>query len=89
MTFSMEFKPHEVDTIVTALIALGAHFNEKAKAADAIGSKLYRAKADEVFKMVCNMPRLDNEECCSEIASHQVEVSKAAWGDWFAVGGAA
>lgn len=84
MTFSIELQPHEVDTIMTALIALGGHYNDKAKVSGVTANQLYRAKADDVFKMVCKLPRVDSPECCSDIAAHEIEVSKAAWGEnWF------
>lgn len=81
MTFSLQ--PHEVDMIETALIALGGKYNDKAKNADTMEAKLYRAKADQVFGLVCKLPSTATEECCAEIAANTVELSKIAWGNWF------
>lgn len=79
MTFSIELQPHEVDRIETALIMLGGHYNRlaKEKGEGTLGGKLYRAKSDEVFKMVCNLPK--TTEYVDEIARHEVELSEAAW----------
>ena len=84
MTFSIELQPHEVEIIETALISLGGKYNAKAKETDNLSAKLWKAKADQVFHMVCNLPSIANKECCDEIAAHNIEVSKIAWGDWLA-----
>ena len=79
MTFTIEFQPHEIDRLESALCMLGGHYNDLAKSAgeNTMGGKLWRAKADEVFGMFCKLPSTIN--CCDEIAKHEVELSEIAW----------
>lgn len=81
MTFSIELQPHEVDMLMTALCMLGGKYNAEAKKDSESGKvtshQLNRAKADEVFGLVCKLP--DLTPYCDEIAKHTVEVATKAW----------
>ena len=81
MGLKVEFQAHEIDEISYALTRLGGHYNRLAKEdlenGQVSSAQLNRVKADEVFRIVANLPSVT--DYADEIASHEVELAMKAW----------